>query len=168
MNELLAVYGPLFDDVIGTEDRRVRRHASLACLLSVLFHFLCRVFLAVIFGAFDLESSSRAQIWLLITIQSLHLSYLLYIRPYANRVLMLVESICNFCEWGILITALVILETGQTAQVTSTMLLSFAYVDIGALMLYEVIRMARYIRQACPVHTKPSVHSMDAIVINSK
>ena len=147
MDALLQKYGPLFDDVIGTSDRRAARHGSVACLLSLFFHFCCRILSALFFGIFDLDEANRLQVRLLFTLHAVYLGYLLLIRPYANRALMLAETVCHFCEWGILSIVLVLSETERSFDLASTCLFIFAYIDIGTLTLYEIVRMAKHVWQ---------------------
>lgn len=164
-SRLLIKYGPLFDDVIGNNDAQAQKHASIACLLSLFLHFACRTLSAVLFGVFDLEYSSPIQIRLLLALHTFYLSYLALIRPYSNQILMLVELVCNFCEWGILLMALILSENNQTFDGASQILLTFAYIDIGSLTLYEFIRMGKYIWQACHARTKTRFSVMDSVLV---
>ena len=119
----------------------------MACLLSPFFHFLSRIISALLFGIFDLDDTNRLQVRLLFTLHVALLGYLLFIRPYANRALMLAEIVCHFCEWGILSIVLVLSEMGRSFDLASTCLFIFAYIDIGTLTLYEIVRMAKHVKQ---------------------
>lgn len=165
----MDVYGPLFDDVVGEEEGRlVKKEVSYIRLLCLFLNFLTRVISAALFGFFHTHETSSLQVQLLLVVHSCFFMYLVLTRPYANRVLMMVEILCTFCEVGILLLAMVILESENYIIGASQSLITLSYLDIGILMSYEFFRIAKYVKQALNTRQNTNSNSSDTIVVKTE
>lgn len=164
----LDVYGPLFDDVVGDEGANLSKKVSSLRLLCLFLHFLTRVISAALFGFFHTQETSSLQVELLLVVHSCFFMYLVVTRPYANKVLMLVETLCTFCEVGILLLAMVILESKNYINGASHTLITLSYLDIGILMSYEFFRIAKYVKQALNTSQNTNSTSTDTIIVKTE
>lgn len=155
----------MFDDVVGEERVDQSRKVSTLRLLCLFLHFLTRVISAALFGFFHTHETSSLQIQLLLVIHSCFLLYLVLLRPYANKVLMLVETLCTSCEVGILLLAMVILESEKYTNAASHSLITLSYLDIGILMSYELFRIGKYVKRALDSSQDTNTNSSDTNVV---
>jgi hypothetical protein len=138
----LRTYRYLVDDLVGEDIDAAAQRCRWMILALHVFSIVQRCLTALIMGMFHYRYISATQIVLLITIHVLFIAYLVAVRPYASRLLLLGDVLAYLCELTILAVAAMLQRNPSRAthQQLAYALIVCYFFDVVILVVPEVVR----------------------------
>jgi hypothetical protein len=138
----LRTYGYLVDDLVGDDVDAAAQRCQWQILALHIVSILQRCLTAVILGMFHYRYISAAQVVLLITFHTVFIAYLVAVRPYASRLLLLADVLAYFSELTILAVAYLLQRNPShaTHQRLTYALIVCYFFDVVTLVVPEVVR----------------------------
>lgn len=138
----LRTYGYLVDDLVGDDVEAAAQRCQWGILAHHAVSILQRCLTAFILGMFHYRYISATQVVLLITFHTVFIAYLLAVRPYASRLLLLADVVAYLCELTILAVAALLQRNPSRAthQKLTNALIACYFVDVVTLVVPEAVR----------------------------
>jgi len=140
--KFLAKHGFMVDDLVGDEHALAVQRSRWHILLLHVVSIVQRCLTAIMLGLYHFSYVSVKQAGLLISFHAVFILYLISIRPFASRLLLLSDMLAYFCELTVLAVAMVLQANpsyNKHQQLTRALIACYFF-DVAAMIVPEVLR----------------------------